>query len=123
MKRILLALTFTFAGILFFSTARCQSQSKTADSTGLSVYRAKIDSLDKALIQLLGERERVVKEVGIYKAEHHIAPLQAARFQDVLNRAIAAGAKEGLSATFITQFMNSIHDESLRIEKELQQAK
>jgi chorismate mutase len=64
----------------------------------------------------------VVKEVGIYKAEHHIAPLQAARFQDVLNRAIAAGAKEGLSATFITQFMNSIHEESLRIEKELQQS-
>ena len=91
---------------------------KNTDQT-LKLSRNKIDSLDKKLIELLGKREQVVKEIGIYKAKNNIAPLQANRFKQVLEKAVAAGANEGLSATFITELMNAIHKESLRIEEEL----
>jgi len=89
----------------------------------LQTSRKKIDSLDKALIQLLGERERVVKEIGIYKAKNNIPSLQADRFKQVLEKSVEAGKKEGLSETFITELMNAIHKESLRIEDELKAQK
>jgi chorismate mutase len=91
--------------------------------TTLENSRKKIDRIDKQLIELIGEREKVVKEIGIYKAKNNIAPLQAARFQQVLNRAIEAGKKEGLSAEFVTELLNAIHKESLRIEEDIKQGK
>lgn len=99
-------------------TAKAQSPAGSADQT-LQIKRKKIDSLDKKLIELLGERENAVKEIGIYKAKNKIPPLQAARFQEVLNNSIAAGEKQGLSAEFITELMNAVHKESLRIEEAL----
>jgi chorismate mutase len=106
--------------IILISTAAAKAQSQTTKSDKtLEINRRKIDSIDQQLIQLVGEREKCVKEIGIYKAKNHIVPLQAARFQEVLNNAIQTGAKEGLSAEFITQFMNAVHKESLRIEDAL----
>lgn len=95
---------------------------KGTDQT-LQVSRKKIDSLDKALIALLGERERVVKGIGIYKAQNNIPALQTDRFKQVVEKSIEAGKKEGLSETFITELMNAIHKESLRIEEEIKAQK
>ncbi|MGN8071162.1 chorismate mutase [Mucilaginibacter sp. SG564] len=89
----------------------------------LQISRKKIDSLDKALIALLGERERVVKEIGVYKAQNNIPALQADRFKQVIEKSIEAGKKEGLSETFVTELMNAIHKESLRIEEEIKAQK
>jgi chorismate mutase len=80
--------------------------------------RAKIDSLDNQMIKTLGERERVVREIGIYKAKNHMAPLQAARFKQVVDKAKEAGKKEGLSPEFIEDLMNAIHTESLKLEND-----
>ena len=98
--------------------AHAQNTPPAADTT-LQNNRKKIDRIDKQLIELIGEREKIVKEIGIYKAKNNIAPLQTARFQEVLNRAIAAGEKEGLSAEFVTELLNAIHKESLRIEEDI----
>ncbi|AMP99304.1 hypothetical protein AY601_2410 [Pedobacter cryoconitis] len=85
----------------------------------LQINRKKIDSLDKQLMRLIGEREIAVREIGIYKAKNNIPPLQAGRFRQVLEKSIIAGEKEGLSANFVTEMMNAIHKESLRIEDEI----
>ncbi len=84
----------------------------------LDFSRKEIDSLDRQLIKILGERERIAKAIGIYKARNKIPPLQEARFKQVVENAIAAGAAEGLSTDFITELMNAIHKESLRIESD-----
>lgn len=97
-------------------------QPKATDPT-LEVARQKIDSLDKKLIEILGARERVVKEIGIYKAKNNIPSLQVARFQQVIDKGIAAGKKEDLSPEFITELLNAIHKESLRIEDALKENK
>ena len=101
------------------SCAKVFAQVKTNISSDhtLDINRKRIDSLDKKLIEVLGERERIVKEIGFYKAKNNIAPLQAARFQQVVANGILAGQKEGLSAAFITEMLNAIHKESLRIEE------
>jgi chorismate mutase len=105
--------------------ANCQAQTDSTQNRDnlLEIQRRKIDSLDKKLIEILGVRERAVKEIGIYKAKHNIAPLQPARFQEVMKKSIMAGAKEGLSEEFITQLLNAIHEESLRIEESLRSGK
>ncbi|MBB5619136.1 chorismate mutase [Pedobacter cryoconitis] len=98
-----------------------QINAKAPDSglNTLQINRKKIDSLDKKLMELIGERERAVREIGVYKAKNNIPPLQADRFKQVLEKSIITGEKEGLSATFVTEMMNAIHKESLRIEDEI----
>jgi len=99
-----------------------QSAAAGQDST-LIKNRIKIDEIDKKLIALLGEREKAVRAIGIYKAKNNIPPLQAARFKEVLDKAIEQGKTEGLSPEFITELLNSIHKESLRIEDEIKSKK
>lgn len=109
---------------VFISIVKCQdscaqSAGSTSADTALMNYRVAIDSLDNSIIQLIGQREKIVKAIGIYKAKHNIPSLQANRFQEVVNRSIAAGKEQGLPPEFITSLMNLIHDESLRLEDEI----
>jgi chorismate mutase len=107
---------------LLNTAAKAQSaQAKQGSDNTLEINRKKIDSLDRLLMEVIGAREKVVREIGVYKAKNHIPPLQAARFQQVLEKGIAAGKEEGLSAEFVTEILNSIHKESLRIEEEIKQ--
>jgi chorismate mutase len=117
---LLLASLFSYS-LVSAQTAPMKTP-KGNDQT-LQISRKKIDSLDKALIALLGERERVVKEIGVYKAQNNIPALQADRFKQVIEKSIEAGKKEGLSETFVTELMNAIHKESLRIEEEIKAQK
>ncbi|WP_295677264.1 chorismate mutase [uncultured Mucilaginibacter sp.] len=104
-------------GICIISIGAVHAQTSPVNTQqDLAASRHKIDSLDDQLMKVLGERERIVKEIGIYKAKNHIPPLQAARFKQVLDKGIAAGNREGLSSEFVTELLNAIHKESLRIE-------
>ncbi|HEV2478202.1 MAG TPA: chorismate mutase [Puia sp.] len=116
MKRIIFLLSLGISTMVAGGRAWGQT---TASDPFLKSKRAEIDSLDKKLFEVLGERERVVKEIGVYKAKNNIPSLQAARFQQVLDKGIEAGKKEGLSAEFVTELLNAIHKESLRIEDAL----
>ena len=114
MKNKFPVIMITLAAIAAVNKAKGQ---QPAIDTALENKRKVIDSLDRKLFEVLGARERVVREIGVYKAQHHIAPLQAARFQKVLEKGIEAGKKEGLSAEFVTEMLNAIHKESLRMEE------
>jgi chorismate mutase len=116
MKRIIFVAGL--GAITLFAGGRVWGQTSASDPF-LQSKRAEIDSLDKRLYEVLGARERVVREIGVYKAKNNIPPLQAARFQQVLDKGIEAGKKEGLSAEFVTELLNAIHKESLRIEDAL----
>jgi len=107
--------------ILVLSSRESYAQSAAPENhdSALAKYRLTIDSLDNALVRIIGEREKIVREIGIYKAKHNVSVLQSNRFQQVLNRSIAAGKEQGLSPEFITRLMNLIHDESLRLENEI----
>ena|ERR1700754_186363 len=104
---------------LSISNCQAQTDSKENSDNTMAIQRRKIDSLDRQLIEILGARQRAVKEIGIYKAKNNIPPLQAARFQEVVRKSIEAGKKEGLSPEFVTRILNAIHEESLRVEESL----
>jgi chorismate mutase len=110
---------FYTATLIFMVSVSLRSNAQSAAPkplTTLEINRKKIDSLDSSIMNAIGLREKLVKEIGLYKAQNHIPPLQAARFQEVLNKAIATGKQQQLSEEFITELMNAIHKESLRIE-------
>lgn len=111
---ILFGVLLRGAGVAYSQTAPAP-----AVDAALKVQRQKIDSLDNQLLKIIGLREQIVKEVGIYKAKNNIPPLQAARFQQILEKNIEIGKQMGLSREFITELMNAIHKESLRIEEEV----
>ena len=123
MKRKLIILIACIVPMTIVNNALGQNTPANATDPVLESKRKDIDSLDKKLFEVLGARERVVREIGIYKAQHHIPPLQAARFQKVLEKGIEAGKKEGLSEEFVTEMLNAIHKESLRIEDALAHGK
>jgi len=116
MKTSFLSVLF---GILLRGAGVAYSQSAPAPAVdaALKIHRQKIDSLDNQLLKIIGLREQIVKEVGIYKAQNNVPTFQAARFQQILEKNIALGKQMGLSAEFITELMNAIHKESLRIEE------
>ena len=108
-------------GVLLRGAGVAYSQTAPAPAVddALKIHRQKIDSLDNQLLKIIGLREQIVKEVGVYKAKNNIPPLQAARFQQILEKNILLGKQMGLSAEFITELMHAIHKESLRIEEEV----
>ena len=49
--------------------------------------RAEIDRIDSELIRLYRERMETVRQIGLYKQEHHLSVTDPAREEAVLKRA------------------------------------
>ncbi len=73
------------AGICFMGAigAKAQSTAAPVEDT-MTVYRKKIDELDKEIIHLLGERMQAARAIGTYKMAHKVAVVQSNRFNVVV---------------------------------------
>lgn len=88
----------------------------TQDKTFLETLvhlRHEIDEMDDELLNLLGRRMKVVEKIGAYKKHNNISILQANRWNEILENAIAKGRTKGLSEEFIATVLKAIHDESI----------
>ncbi|MDD2917267.1 MAG: chorismate mutase [Candidatus Gracilibacteria bacterium] len=83
----------------------------------LTDFRNQIDQIDDQLIELLAKRFEVVKQVGIYKKEHNLPPLQPGRWQEVLDKRTRKAGEFGLDATFVVDVWNRIHEYALELEE------
>ncbi len=81
--------------------------------TALMGLREQIDSLDREIFQLLAERMNVAEEIGKIKRENDVRILQAARWDDIMERALARNSSLGLSEHFIRTLLDAIHIESI----------
>ena len=81
--------------------------------------RRQIDQIDNELIELLAKRMNVSREIGTYKKEHNIPIVQAARYGDIMTSRVLAAKGMGMSEEFMRQVLSSIHEESVRIQLEL----
>ena len=89
------------------------SHNKTYDET-IEKLRAKIDEVDRELLELLHMRMNIVKEIGITKKENNITPLQIARMDAVMKNRADAGQKLGMELKYIEDIFHVIHTESVR---------
>ena len=119
MHKIIIIFVICFMGIT--GGVKAQDNAVPPADT-MTIYRKKIDELDKKIIQLLGERIEAAKAIGAYKMAHNVAVVQPDRFKKVLQQAISEGQKVGLSAAFIRKLYAAVHAESVRQEEGLKRA-
>ena len=85
----------------------------------IKLLRKQIDELDNALMEMLSKRMRVCREIGQYKKEHNITVLQTGRYSEILDKRGAQGSLCGMSADFVKQIFEHIHEESVRQQLEI----
>ena len=86
---------------------------------GINTLHKQIDGLDNELINLLSKRMRVCREIGQYKKDHNMTVLQTGRYNEILDKRGAQGALCGMSADFVKNIFEHIHEESVRQQIEI----
>ncbi|MCR4276904.1 MAG: chorismate mutase [Candidatus Roizmanbacteria bacterium] len=69
-------------------------------------FRKQIDALDEQIVNLLEERMKVVKEIGVLKKQQNIPPLDSTRWQEIIK------TKKG----YIKKIWEIIHEKALKVE-------
>lgn len=81
--------------------------------------RTQIDEIDDELLNILGKRMEVVKEIGTYKKDHKITILQLKRWTFIIEDRIKTGEYHGLERVFLQHMLELIHTESMRLQTEI----
>lgn len=85
----------------------------------LEALRAEIDSVDGRLLELLARRMAIAEEIGRYKREHGMPVVQPHRYDDLMGRRVADGARLGLGEDFVSTILATLHEESVRRQLEI----
>jgi chorismate mutase len=85
----------------------------------LENLRASIDNIDAALINMLAERFRRTKEVGVLKAQHAMPPADAAREKFQIERLRQLAKDAHLDPDFAEKFLNFIIREVIRHHEQI----
>lgn len=83
---------------------------------GLEEIRKEIDLLDDELVDVLGKRMELVKQVAAVKAKGGIPIRQIKREEELLARQRQAARKHELGEEFIEKIFRVVLDESCRIQ-------
>lgn len=94
--------------------AELRLPAQSAGEESLEGLRAEIDRIDDELIDLLGRRMAVAREIGRYKARHNMPVVQPARYNDLMERRTASAAVLDMSPDFVRHILAAIHEESVR---------
>jgi 4-amino-4-deoxychorismate mutase len=90
-----------------------------AVAVGLAPFRARLDQIDAQVVDLLGERFRICREVAVHKAENEIEMMQPGRVEMVRARYLRHGAEVDLPVDFTAAFFDLMIDATCRAEDEL----
>ena len=85
----------------------------------LDKMRQDIDQLDDQILSLIAKRFKVVEEVGKYKKQNDMPPLQPGRWQQVVAKIRAKANKLNLNPNMIEQIWNIIHKQAQAEEQQV----
>jgi chorismate mutase len=80
----------------------------------MNTLREQVDQIDSHLLEMLGNRMEIVREMGKLKAEQNISTLQPHRWKEILEDRINKGASLGFDNDFVINLMQNIHEEAIR---------
>ena len=89
----------------------------------LEELRHTIDGLDRDILDLLNDRLAVSRKIGEYKRSHNITILQHQRWNEILEDRKAHIEGKEISLRFLHRFLDAIHEESIRQQTEVMNAK
>ncbi|HCT30807.1 MAG TPA: 3-deoxy-7-phosphoheptulonate synthase [Bacteroidales bacterium] len=85
----------------------------------LEQFRNKIDSIDQQMIELLGQRMRIVEEIGEYKKQNNVSVFQLYRWENILKSRVEYGERLGLDVEYIKNLLQLVHNESIRKQADI----
>ena len=102
---------------LILNTLIIRDMNQTTEN--LTLLRQQIDQCDNELIETIGKRMRIAREIGQYKKEHSMQVVQTGRYGDVMQSRMKQAKSLGLNETFMKEVMEAIHGESVRQQLEV----
>lgn len=88
-------------------------------SYDLSVYRNQLDTIDKAIVELLADRFEICKKVAQYKIAHGLHVMQPARVQEVKEKVASLAESRGVRPDVVVTLYEHIIAEACRLEEVL----
>ncbi len=88
----------------------------------LGAHRSSIDKVDAALVRLLAERFRITHEIGVYKANNDLPPVDLARQRQQSDELRRLAVSEGLDPDFCERFLHFVREEVVRNHRRLAEA-
>jgi chorismate mutase len=85
----------------------------------LERLREEMDAADDDLLEAIGKRIRITKELGVYKKSHNMTILQVNRWQYVLEDRLRQAQHLGLDENLIKEIFQILHNQSVKIQSEL----
>lgn len=89
------------------------------ENRDLDSMRKELDSIDRAIIDLLHDRFKLICDIGEYKHKKKIAVMQESRVEEVLNSRSKWAIQSGMRDIFIKKLYKLIIEESCIKEEEL----
>ncbi|MDY0201826.1 MAG: bifunctional 3-deoxy-7-phosphoheptulonate synthase/chorismate mutase type II [Bacteroidales bacterium] len=84
----------------------------------LSELRLEVDMLDEQLINALGNRMKLIKQIASIKDDRGLDVFQATRWENIILKIRQLAHEEGLRPSFVRNLYNSIHKESCAFQHE-----
>lgn len=85
----------------------------------LEDFRKEIDQLDHTIIEALGRRYDICRDVAKFKSENDIPMMQPNRVEHVKNKAVEIGKQFKLNPDLVYNIYSLIINESCRLEDEI----
>ena len=85
----------------------------------LENFRAKIDNLDREILEVLAARMNIVEQLGEYKRDNNVAVLQMDRWRQVRKNRAEAGKALNLYPDLVEELFGLIHMGSIRKQTEV----
>jgi chorismate mutase len=91
--------------------------------TALDDLRMQIDDIDNQLIDLLAERMKISKEIGLYKLKNNITILQSRRYNEIIRDRNEKAMRKGIDQVFVNKIFEHIHEASVLVQNEVMNVK
>lgn len=91
--------------------------------TALDDLRMQIDDIDNQLIDLLAERMKISKEIGLYKLKNNITILQSRRYNEIIRDRNEKAMLKGIDQLFVNKIFEYIHEASVLVQNEVMNVK
>ncbi len=102
--------------VLDFTLKMLVLRENVQTTENISVLRKQIDEIDEQLLAILAKRNRISREIGMYKKENNMPVLQTGRYNEILEKRTSMGEAMNLDKEFVFAIMKAIHEESVRIQ-------
>ncbi len=99
--------------------SRIVIRDKQVSTQDLSDLRREIDEVDNSLLELLAKRMKLSHSVGVFKKEHDMPILQAARYDEIMEKRGAQADALGLDREFVQEVLQTIHEASVELQIKL----